>query len=37
LTDATVDSIDVPAESVRPLLSEMPGSNFGIGRATFHK
>jgi 4-oxalocrotonate tautomerase len=34
LTDATVDSIGAPAESVRLLLNEMPGSNFGIGGKT---
>ncbi|HEX3635007.1 MAG TPA: tautomerase family protein [Paraburkholderia sp.] len=31
LTEATVDSIGAPAESVRILLSELPGANFGIG------
>ncbi|WP_322043996.1 tautomerase family protein [Paraburkholderia sp. J67] len=31
LTQATVDAIGAPAESVRILLSELPASDYGIG------
>jgi 4-oxalocrotonate tautomerase family enzyme len=31
LTQATVDAIGAPAESVRILLSELPASNIGLG------
>ena len=31
LTQATVDAIGAPAESVRTLLSELPASNIGLG------
>jgi len=34
LTTATVDSIGAPAESVRLLINELPGTNFGIGGKT---
>jgi 4-oxalocrotonate tautomerase family enzyme len=34
LTQATVTAIGAPAESVRILLSEMPGTHFGIGGKT---
>ncbi|CAG4897191.1 tautomerase family protein [Paraburkholderia saeva] len=34
LTQATVDAISTPAESVRILLSELPDSDFGIGGNT---
>jgi len=31
LTQATVDAIGAPAESVRILLSELPAANIGLG------
>jgi len=34
LTQVTVTAIGAPAESVRILLSEMPGTHFGIGGKT---
>jgi 4-oxalocrotonate tautomerase len=34
LTQATVDAISAPAESVRILLSELPDHDFGIGGKT---
>ncbi|WP_321871768.1 tautomerase family protein [Paraburkholderia tropica] len=34
LTQATVDAIGAPAESVRILLSELPASDYGIGGRT---
>ncbi|MFL9992472.1 tautomerase family protein [Paraburkholderia sediminicola] len=34
LTQATVDAIGAPAESVRILLSELPPHDFGIGGAS---
>jgi 4-oxalocrotonate tautomerase len=34
LTQATVDAISAPAESVRVLLSELPTANLGLGGKT---
>ena len=34
LTQATIDAIGAPAESVRVLLSELPSHDFGIGGKT---
>jgi len=34
LTDAAVDAIDVPRETVRVLITEMPKSDFGIAGRT---
>lgn len=34
LTQAAVDAIDAPRESVRVLLSEVPKTQFGIGGKT---
>ncbi|NKF20756.1 2-hydroxymuconate tautomerase [Solimonas marina] len=34
LTEAAVDSIGAPRESVRVILNEVPNTNFGIGGKT---
>lgn len=34
LTDAAVEAIDAPRESVRVLITEMPKSDFGIAGRT---
>ncbi|KWR85111.1 2-hydroxymuconate tautomerase [Cupriavidus sp. IDO] len=34
LTDAAVDSIGAPRETVRVMLTEMPKAHFGIGGKT---
>nr|WP_315593650.1 2-hydroxymuconate tautomerase [uncultured Cupriavidus sp.] len=34
LTDAAVEAVEVPIESVRVIISEMPKTQFGIGGKT---
>lgn len=35
VTEAAVTSLDAPRESVRIIITEMPGTNFGIAGQSF--
>lgn len=37
LTDAAVEALDAPRQSVRVMLQEMPKTHFGVGGVTAEK
>jgi len=37
LTDAAVEALDAPRQSVRVMLQEMPKTHFGVGGVTAQK
>lgn len=37
LTDAAVEALDAPRQSVRVMLQEMPKNHFGVGGVTAEK